>query len=37
MYFRNYGLEKTLLNNGLKIPVSDDIWASNVVSGTKHC
>ena len=37
MYFRNYGLQKTLLDQCLKVPVSDDPTKSNMVNTPKHC
>ena len=37
MYFRNYGLQKTWLDQSLKSPVSDDPTKSNMVNGPKHC
>ena len=37
MYFRNYGLGKTLLDECLKIPVSRDYSESNMVNTPKHC
>ena len=36
MYFWTYGLRKTLLDNGLKSPVSEDPSASNIVNGPKY-
>ena len=36
MYFRNYGLLKTWLDNCLKSPVSEDSSTSNMVNGLKH-
>ena len=37
MYFRNYGLPKTLLDECLKCPVSEDPTKSNMVNALKHC
>ena len=37
MYFRNYGLPKTWLDQCLKSPVSDDPSKSNIVNALKHC
>ena len=37
MYFRNYGLEKPLLDKCLKSAVSEDVSKSNMVNGPKHC
>ena len=37
MYFGNYGLPKTWLDQSLKSPVSDDPTKSNMVNGPKHC
>ena len=37
MYFRNYGLPKTLLDQSLKSPVSEDPTKSNMVNAPKHC
>ena len=37
MYFRNYGLAKTLLDQSLKSPVSEDPTKSNMVNAPKHC
>ena len=37
MYFRNYGLPKTWLDECLKSLVSDDPTKSNMVNGSKHC
>ena len=37
MYFRNYGLPKTLLHQYLKSPVSEDPTKSNMVNAPKHC
>ena len=36
MYFRNYGLPKTLLDQCLKSPVSEDPTKSNMVNAPKH-
>ena len=37
MYFRNYGLPKTWLDQSLKSPVSEDRTKSNMVNAPKHC
>ena len=37
MYFRNYGLPKTWLDQSLKSPVSEDPTKSNMVNAPKHC
>ena len=37
MYFRNYGLPKTWLDQCLKSPVSEDPTKSNMVNALKHC
>ena len=37
MYFRNYGLPKTWLDQCLKSPVSEDPTKSNMVNVPKHC
>ena len=37
MYFRNYGLPKTWLDQCLKSPVSEDSTKSNMVNAPKHC
>ena len=37
MYFRNYGLPKTWLDQCLKCPVSEDPTKSNMVNAPKHC
>ena len=37
MDFRNYGLQKTWLDNCLKSPVSEDPLTSNMVNGPNHC
>ena len=37
MYFRNYGLPKTWLDQCLKSPVSEDPSKSNMVIALKHC
>ena len=37
MYFRNYGLQKTWLDQCLKSLVSEDPPKSNMVNGSKHC
>ena len=36
MYFRNYGLPKTWLDQCVKSPVSDNPWKSNMVNAPKH-
>ena len=37
MYFRNYGLPKTWLDQCVKSPVSQDPSKSNMVNAPKHC
>ena len=37
MYFQNYGLPKTWLNNFQEVPASEDPLTSNRVNGPKHC
>ena len=37
MYFRNYGLPKTWLDQCLKSPVSEDPTKSNMVNVPKYC
>ena len=37
MYFLNYGLQKTWLDQCLKSPVSEDPSKSNRVNSPKHC
>ena len=37
MYFPNYRLQKTLLDNCIKNAISEDPSRSNVVNGPKHC
>ena len=37
MYFRNYRLRKTWLDQCLKCPVSEDPTKSNMVNAPKHC
>ena len=37
MYFRNYGLPNTWLDQCLKIPVSEDPTKSDMVNAPKHC
>ena len=37
MYFLNYGLQKTWLNQCLKIPVTEDPSKSNMVNAPKNC
>ena len=36
MYYRNYGLPKTWLDQCLKSPVSEDPTKSNMVKAPKH-
>ena len=36
MYFRNYGLRKTLLDQRLKSPVSEDPLKSNIENAPKY-
>ena len=36
MYFQNYGLQKTWLDQCLKSPVSEDPTKSNLVNAPKH-
>ena len=36
MYFPNYRLRKTWLDNGLKSPFSEDPSARKMVNGPKH-
>ena len=36
MYFRNYGLPKTWLDQCLKSPISEDPTKSNMVNAPKH-
>ena len=36
MYFQNYRLAKTCLDNCLQSPVSEDSWKSNMVNVPKH-
>ena len=36
MYFRNYGLRKTLLDQPLKSPVSEDPLKSNIENAPKY-
>ena len=36
MYFRNYGLPKTSLDQSLKSPVSEHPSKSNMLNGPKH-
>ena len=36
MYFRSYGLRKTLLDKCLKSPASQDHSTSSMVDGPKH-
>ena len=33
MYFRNYGLQKTWLDDCLKGPLSENVWTINMVNG----
>ena len=37
MYFRNYGLPETWLDQCLKSLVSEDPTKSNMVNASKHC
>ena len=37
MYYRNYRLPKTWLDQCLKSPVSEDPTKSNMVNAPKHC
>ena len=37
MYFPNYRLQKTLLDNCIKNAISEDPSRSSVVNGPKHC
>ena len=37
MYFRNYGLRKTLLDDCLNSPFSDDPSTGNISNGLKYC
>ena len=37
MYFWNYGIRKTWLDNCLKSPVSEDPPTRKMVNGAKHC
>ena len=37
MYFRNYGLPKTWLDQSLKSPVSEDPTKSTMPNAPKHC
>ena len=37
MYFRNYGLRKTLLDKRIASPVSEDPLTGNVGNWSKHC
>ena len=37
MFFRNYGLRDTWLDNCLERPVSEDLSARNKLNGPKHC
>ena len=37
MYFQNYGLPKTWLDQSLKSPVSEHPLKSNMVNARKHC
>ena len=37
MYFRNYGLSKTWLDQRLKSTVSEDPTKVNMVNAPKHC
>ena len=37
MYFRNYGLPKTWIDQFLKSPVLEDPSKSNKLNASKHC
>ena len=37
MYFRNYGLPKTWLDQSLKSPFPEDPTKSNMANAPKHC
>ena len=37
MYFRNYGLPKTWLDQCLECPVSEEPSKSNIINTPKHC
>ena len=37
MYFRNYGLRKTWLDNCVESPVSEDPSTNNMINEPKHC
>ena len=37
MYFRNYGLPKTWLDQCLKSPVSEHLSKTNMLNAPKHC
>ena len=37
MYFSNYRLQKTWLDNCIKKAISEDPSRSNIVNGPKHC
>ena len=37
MYFRDSGLQMTLLHKCIKSPVVEDPSTSNMVNGPKHC
>ena len=37
MYFPNYGLRKTWLDNCLKSPVPYDLFTRTIVNRPKHC
>ena len=37
MYFRNYGLPKSLLDKHPKSTGSEYPWTSNMVNAPKHC
>ena len=36
MYFQNYGLRNTCLDNCPERPTSDDVSTSNIVNGPKY-
>ena len=37
MYFRNYLLRKTWLDNCLECPISEQLSTGNIVNPPKHC
>ena len=37
MYFRNCGLQKTLLHKCLKSPIVEDPWTRNMINSPKQC